>query len=239
VSDTVVRDLVAAPDAACRRAVTTTLRRFGSGALRFARSAGIRVQVLAEGERYRDLSPALRRLGIDVDAWPAPPAGLFVVEERRVYLRSLGAMTVAHEFGHALDCALGGGTYRSAVDPAIRRAYSRARAFVTPYAASGIDEYFAEAMRAHIGANDPVSPWPEATRERLRAVDPEMAKIIGQLFRLELSLDFARDDSGNFARDDSGNFARDDSSRRFHDHQEDDREGDDAEDDADDASARR
>ena len=98
----------------------------GSGALRFAIAAGIRVHVLAEGERYRDLSPALRRLGIDVDSWPAPPAGLFVVEERRVYLRALGAMTVAHEFGHALDCALGGGTYRSAVDPAIRRA-SRTR----------------------------------------------------------------------------------------------------------------
>ena len=203
MSDTLARDLIAAPDAACRRAVATTLRRFGSGALRFALAAGIRVQVLAEGEHYRDLSPALRRLGIDVDSWPAPPAGLFVVEERRVYLRALGAMTVAHEFGHALDCALGGGTYRSAVDPAIRRAYSRAKAFVTPYAASGIDEYFAEAIRAHIGANDPLSPWPEATRARLRAVDPTMANIVSKLFRSELSLDFARDDNGGFARDDS------------------------------------
>ena len=139
----VLRELVAAPDPACRRAVHATLRRFGTPALRFASAAGIRVHVLAEGERYRDLSPALRRLGIDVDGWPAPPAGLFVVEERRVYLRALGPMTVAHEFGHALDCALGGGTYRSTVDPAIRRAYARAKAFVTPYAASGIDEYFA------------------------------------------------------------------------------------------------
>lgn len=213
MSETLLRDLVAAPDAACRRVVRATLRRFGSGALRFAHSAGIRVQVLAEGERYRDLSPALRRLGIDVDAWPAPPAGLFVVEERRVYLRALGAMTVAHEFGHALDCALGGGTYRSAVDPAIRRAYSFAKAFVTPYAASGIDEYFAEAIRAHIGANDPMSPWPDATRERLRAVDPEMARIVRQLFGSEL--------------------------RGLHDHQEDDRDGDEAENDADDAPTRR
>jgi hypothetical protein len=211
VSDTLARDIVAGPDAACRRAVTTTLRRFGSGALRFALAAGIRVHVLGEGESYRDLSPALRRLGIDVDAWPAPPAGLFVVEERRVYLRALGAMTVAHEFGHALDCALGGGTYRSAVDPAIRHAYSHAKAFVTPYAASGIDEYFAEAIRAHIGANDPVSPWPEATRARLRSVDPDMAKIVARLFRSELA--------------------------RFDDHQEDDREGDHAEHGADDLTA--
>ncbi|HEY1727281.1 MAG TPA: hypothetical protein VGG22_02745 [Candidatus Baltobacteraceae bacterium] len=213
MSDTLVRELVAAPDAACRRAVIKTLRRFGSGALQFATTANIRVHVLAEGERYRDLSPALRRLGIDVDSWPAPPAGLFVVEERRVYLRALGAMTVAHEFGHALDCALGGGTYRSAVDPAIRRAYSRAKAFVTPYAASGIDEYFAEAIRAHIGANDPVSPWPEATRARLRMVDPEMAKIVARLFRSELA--------------------------RLDHHHEDDDNGDDAEDHADAIAARR
>ena len=179
----VLRELVAAPDPVCRRAVTSTLRRFGAGPLRFAAAAGIRVHILAEGERYRDLSPALRRLGIDVDGWPAPPAGLFVVEERRVYLRALGAMTVAHEFGHALDCALGGGTYRSSVDPAIRHAYARAKAFVTPYAASGIDEYFAESIRAHIGANDPGSPWPKATRERLRQVDPEIARIIQKLLR--------------------------------------------------------
>lgn len=184
--DQLLRELIAAPDTSSRRAVGATLRRFGAGPLRFAAAAGIRVHVLAEGERYRDLSPALRRLGIDVDSWPAPPAGLFVVEERRVYLRALGAMTVAHEFGHALDCALGGGTYRSAVDPAIRRAYTRAKAFVTPYAASGIDEYFAEAIRAHIGANDPASPWPQATRERLRTIDPEIARIVARFFREEL-----------------------------------------------------
>lgn len=176
-------ELIAAEDDAHRKAVADTLDRFGPSALRFAATSGIRVQVLSEGERYRDLSPALRRLGIDVDSWPAPPAGLFVVEERRVYLRALGPMTVAHEFGHALDCALGGGTYRSGVDPAIRRAYARAKAFVTPYAASGIDEYFAEAIRAHVGANDPASPWPQATPQRLRAVDPEIARIVTRLLR--------------------------------------------------------
>lgn len=179
-------ELIDAENSNSRAVVARTLERFREGALRFALAAGIRVRCLAQGERYRDLSPALRRLGIDVDSWPAPPAGLFVVEERRVYLRALGAMTVAHEFGHALDCALGGGTYRSAVDPSIRRAYSRAKAFVTPYAASGIDEYFAEAIRAHIGANDCASPWPAATPQRLRAVDPEIARIVGKLFRDEL-----------------------------------------------------
>jgi len=109
------------------------------------------------------------------------------VEERTVYLRAATAMTVAHEFGHALDCALGGGVYRSGYDTTIRSAFSRARAFVTPYAATGLDEYFAEAVRAHIEINDADSPWPKATRERLRAVDEHMADFIEALFRDELA----------------------------------------------------
>lgn len=126
--------------------------------------------------------PALKRLGIDVDAWPAPPAGLFVVEERCVYLRSRSAMTIAHEFAHALDCALGGGVSRSGIDPGIRNAFASASAFVTPYAATGIDEYFAESVHAYVGANDPASPWPRATRERLNRVDPAIDAIIADIF---------------------------------------------------------
>lgn len=122
------------------------------------------------------------RLGIDVDAWPAPPAGLFVVEERTVYVRSRSAMTIGHEFGHALDCALGGGVYRSGTDPAIRAAFGAARQFVTPYAASGIDEYFAECVRAWVGANDPASAWPAVSRERLEHLDPAMHAIIKGIF---------------------------------------------------------
>ncbi len=76
-------------------------------------AAGCCVRPLAKGERYRDTSAALRRLGVDVDAWPVPPAGLFVVEERTVYLRSRSAMTTGHEVAHAIDCALGDGIYRS------------------------------------------------------------------------------------------------------------------------------
>jgi hypothetical protein len=184
VEDGLPGDLIASADRASGRAVARTLCRFGAGALRFARAAGVRVVVLRRAQAYRDVSAVLRRLGIDVDAWPAPPAGLFVVEERRVYWRAVGAMTVAHEFGHALDCALGGGTYRSSADPRIHRAFANARAFVTPYAASGIDEYFAEGVRAHVGANDRDSPWPRATRERLRRLDPAMAAIVASLWKL-------------------------------------------------------
>ena len=116
------------------------------------------------GELYREASHALARLGIDVDAWPAPPAGLFVVEERALYLRSRSPMTVAHEFGHALDCALGGGVYRSGIDPQIRALFASAMSFVTPYAATGVDEYFAESLRAYVEAND------DARRGRERRV---------------------------------------------------------------------
>jgi hypothetical protein len=142
---------------------------------------------LHDGERYGSASKTLARLGIDVDRWPAPPAGLFVVEERALYLRSRSPMTVAHEFGHALDCALGGGVYRSGIDPRVRAFYCRARAFVTPYAATGIDEYFAESLRAYVGVNDPQSQWPRATRERLRRIDASMCEYVASLFENEFA----------------------------------------------------
>jgi hypothetical protein len=165
--------------------VIETLLRFGRGALAYALRNRIRVRLLRSGELYREASPALARLGIDVDAWPAPPAGLFVVEERTLYLRSRSPMTVAHEFGHALDCALGSGVYRSGIDPQVRSLFSNATSFVTPYAATGVDEYFAESLRAYVEANDSASPWPRATRARLRHADPAMLDFIEALFERE------------------------------------------------------
>lgn len=163
-----------------------TLERFGEQALTFALQRGISVVPLRRCERYDAASPALTRLGIDVDAWPAPPAGLFVVEERTVYVRSRSAMTIAHEFGHALDCALGDGVYRSGVDPTLRRLFTDAKQFITPYAATGIDEFFAEALRAYVEINDPASHWPRATKPRLRRIDAELYEYVERLFRVEL-----------------------------------------------------
>jgi hypothetical protein len=161
--------------------ISDTLAPYGEPVLAFAASRGIRIIPLSLGQHYRDASPTLARIGVNVDAWPVPPAGLFIVEERTVYLRSSSSMTCAHEFGHALDVALGGSVYRSGYDPGIRAAFQGARAYVTPYAASAIDEYFAEACRAWVGINDPDSPWPAATRERLLALDPAMHAIMGDL----------------------------------------------------------
>jgi hypothetical protein len=145
---------------------------------------GYRTVVLAEGERYADRSRALRDLGENgVDHWPVPPAGLFVIPERTLYLRSTCVMTVVHELGHALDCALGGGYYRSATDARLRAAFRDARAFVTPYAASGIDEYFAEGVRAMLSANSPgLCPWPDVSPERLAKVDPALFALLSELF---------------------------------------------------------
>ena len=162
--------------------IVRTLNRFGAHAIAFAHRFGTRVVPLGTNQRYDEASPALKRLGVDVDAWPAPPAGLFVVEERAVYLRSRSAMTVAHEFGHALDCALGEGVYRSSIDPQLRHLFAAATAYVTPYAATGTDEYFAESLRAYVEINDPASFWPRATRARLRRVDPQMYEYVAELF---------------------------------------------------------
>lgn len=174
-------------DSSRERAVSIirTLNRFGNGAIAFAHRASIRVVPLDRDQRYDQRSAALRRLGVDVDAWPAPPAGLFVVEERTVYLRSHSPMTVAHEFGHALDCALGEGVYRSSTDPVLRNLFAEARAYVTPYAATGADEYFAESVRAYVEINDAASFWPRATRARLRRIDPRMYEYVDTIFHME------------------------------------------------------
>jgi hypothetical protein len=179
--------LLRACPSAERHAVASTLARFGAAALRFAAARGIAVVRLETTQRYAELSPLLARLGVDVDAWPVPPAGLFVVEERTVFLRSVSPMTVAHEFGHALDCALGDGVYRSGYDAAVRAAFAAARAFVTPYAATGLDEYFAECVRAYVGINDAVSPWPRVTRARLARADPAMHAYVRELFATAFS----------------------------------------------------
>lgn len=57
-----------------------------------------------------------------------------------------------------------------------------ARSFVTPYAATGRDEYFAECVRALIEANDPASAWPAVSGECLQWLDPVMYGIIKGIF---------------------------------------------------------
>lgn len=155
---------------------------YPAAATRCLEANGTKVVLLESGQHFSALSPVLRRVAPTIDQWPIPPAGLFVTEERTIYLRSTSVMTVCHEAAHALDCALGGGVYLSGIDPQIRRAFASATAFVTPYAASACDEYFAESVRAWTGANDPHSLWPSVSAERLAAVDPRMHAIVTRIF---------------------------------------------------------
>lgn len=54
--------------------ILSTLLRFGIDALRFAGTHGIRIVPLQRTEAYNTASPAIARMGINVDEWPAPPA---------------------------------------------------------------------------------------------------------------------------------------------------------------------
>lgn len=179
--DPVISALIPEASSDVQSRIADVLGKFSRVILNRVVEAHTIVRPLKKAERYAEVSPALRSLGIDVDAWPAPPAGLFVVDERTVYLRSCSPMTIAHEFGHAIDCALGGGVYFSNVNPEIRKAFCDARCFITPYAATGLDEYFAESIRAFVEVNDAASHWPKATKARLQSADPTMYEIVESL----------------------------------------------------------
>ena len=152
--------------------------------LELARQRGIRIRVLTPGQQYRQISPFLESQRIDVDAWPVAPSGLFVVNERTLYLRRVDAFTITHEFGHAIDCALGNGEYATFRDPELRTMFASARRFVSPYAACGIDEYFAECCRAYVEANDRDNhaSFPPVSKAILREKDPEMFNYLELLF---------------------------------------------------------
>jgi len=166
------------PDAACeaRSKIAEILAHFGDSILGRVAKSGCSIRPLRKRELYAEASSALARLGIDVDSWPAPPAGLFVVEERTVYLRSLSPMTIAHEFGHALDCALGNGVYFSGTDSAVREAFANATTFVTPYAASA---------RAYVGVNDRTSHWPSVSRAKLQRTDAVIYGVLDAIFAFD------------------------------------------------------
>ncbi len=174
--------LIADTNAETQGLVTETLQRVGAPLLTRMAERGIRICTLAEGEPFSARSPWVGEFAPQLDTWPHPPAGLFVVAEATVYLRVVSSMTTAHELGHAMDFALGDNGYMSNHHPGIRRAFAQATRWLTPYAATRIDEYVAEAFRAYIECNDLASPWPRVTRQRLADIDPAMYEIIAHIF---------------------------------------------------------
>ncbi|MBC5805607.1 MAG: hypothetical protein ACR2KS_12025 [Candidatus Eremiobacter antarcticus] len=187
----------AAPAPAARRAVSEMLGRpapqalvsalapFGERALQRAVNGGVRIAIVPAGRRFTEFSPCVSSLVPDIDGWPAPPAGLFVLEERLLLLRSKALrMTAAHEFGHALDAVLAKKrrSYHSFEDEAVRHRFATATGFVNAYAASGLDEYFAECLRAYVEVNDDRSSWLPLTRLDLLTRDEPMFSLVDDLF---------------------------------------------------------
>jgi hypothetical protein len=140
---------------------------------------GIVVRVLAPDETFKTASKELSNLHIDIDGMK--PSGLFVVRERTVYVRRLERGVIAHELGHALDCALGKGFYVSGYTAKILNAFHSALQFVTFYATAGVDEFFAECFRAYLGENGGM-PTMIADRALLGARNPEMLAYFDELF---------------------------------------------------------
>jgi hypothetical protein len=175
-------------DAAARAQIITWLDIMGVDVCDVLANAGCKYIVLDPGQTFAEASPVLRRISAGVDAWPIPPAGLAIVEERTVILRSMSPMTWFHETMHLIDMTLGGGVYLSGIDPCIRRAFASATAFVTPYSASACDEFMAESCRAYWGlhSNDAHSIWPRATRERLESLDPVTYAIVCEVFEISI-----------------------------------------------------
>ena len=161
--------------------VIRALGAFGERALSAAIEAGVRIAIVPSAQRFADYSRAVARLVPGIDDWSAPPAGLFVVEERQVLLRDRAmTMTVAHEFAHALDAVLARRprSYFSYESDELRQCFANAPGFVNEYAASGLDEYFAESVRAYLEVNDSRCAWLPLTRYDLKMRDPRMFDLI-------------------------------------------------------------
>jgi hypothetical protein len=167
-------------------ALALALAPFGERALAFAANRGVRIIVVPGGRAFTQCSAAVAALVPDIDRWQAPPAGLFVLEERLILLRA-GAlrMAAAHEFAHALDslAATKPRSYYSFENAEVRAAFSSAKGFINEYAASGLDEYFAESVRAYVEVNDDRSSWLPLTRKALQVRDARMFSIVDGFFR--------------------------------------------------------
>ena len=171
------------------RALVASLASFGRTALERAIAGGIRATIVPSSRSFSQCSRSVASLAPDIDHWHAPPAGLFVLEERLLLLRPHALrMAAAHEFAHALDAVLAAQprSYLSFESSDIREAFVSAPGYVNEYAASGLDEYFAESVRAYVEVNDDRSSWLPLTRHDLFLRDPRMFRIIERLFETRL-----------------------------------------------------
>lgn len=141
----------------------------------------MRFVALERGEEFIEASSTVRCWSEDMRAYVKDARGLFVHEDRTVYLRQVTPLNlIVHEAGHAIDMTLGVGLEsRSRRDPIIVGEFKRAQernAFITPKAAEHVGEFFAEAVRAHAGVGEDVS------REKLFDLHPHTCVAIDRCF---------------------------------------------------------
>jgi hypothetical protein len=163
---------------------------YGALALRQAVAAGVSIALVPEGQAFASFSSSVARCAPAIDEWPSPPSGLFVVDERRILLRARSLrMTAAHEFAHAIDALLARQkrSYYSYESEELRYYFATATGFVNEYAASSLDEYFAESVRAYVEVNDERCAWLPLTRQDLYLRDPRMFALIERLFKSNLA----------------------------------------------------
>jgi len=174
----------AAPPAALVAALTA----YGETALIAAAKGGVTIALVPEGQPFSGFSSSVARCAPAIDEWASPPSGLFVVDERKVLLRARSLrMTAAHEFAHALDALLARKkrSYFSYESEELRYYFATATGYVNEYAASSLDEYFAESMRAYVEVNDERCAWLPLTRQDLYLRDPRMFALIERLFKTD------------------------------------------------------
>jgi hypothetical protein len=184
--ETAIRELAEIVGTQPPHELINALAPFGSCALNAARRAGVKITLVPDGRMFRDISSSVARCAPGIDDWPAPPSGLFVVADRHVLLRkSAMRMTAAHEFAHALDSVIARRpkSYFSFESEELRYYFATATGYVNEYAASGLDEYFAESVRAYVEVNDERCSWLPLTRQDLYLRDPRMFALVDRLFR--------------------------------------------------------
>ena len=65
--------------------------------------------------------------------------------------------------------------------------FATATGYINEYAATGLDEYFAESVRAYVEINDPRCAWLPVTRLDLFLRDPRMFALVDRLFESDFA----------------------------------------------------
>jgi hypothetical protein len=167
-------------------ALVAALTAYGETALMAAANGGVTIALVPDGQPFSGFSSSVARCAPAIDEWASPPSGLFVVDERKVLLRPRSLrMTAAHEFAHAVDALLARKkrSYFSYESEELHYYFATATGYVNEYAASSLDEYFAESVRAYVEVNDERCAWLPLTRQDLYLRDPRMFALIERLFK--------------------------------------------------------